>query len=422
MNNDYPQPISRKILLATAILAGPIGFGLGFWAHQDSAPALSRIAIEAKLQKIDPSLVVKSHEASPVEGLSIIKTNKGLLVVANAGNALVRGTLEDLETGRDLLNNIRKPLPFLGNGRHGHTGKPIRPMTLPAKWAGATWRSDLGDKPVSSQPEPALAPAVQPEVSPQGVATTAEIVASSEGLKGGLTSRLAALKAERERKEAEAAAAASQGSDLARTVMGSGARVDDDMPPPGAIPKVGFDNQGKPVSEAQKKHQLKALMSTLPEHWMMVYEAPQATSTITVLTDPTCPYCRRLHSSIQELNAAGITVRYLFFPRYLGAGDRDPRAVELVAKINDAWCSSNPKQALDVLFSGGSAGRSCSDLPEDDKRPRNPAADHYTLGQVLNVSGTPHIIHDSGEVWVGFGTARELIGLVRKAEAAAKAK
>lgn len=379
MNTIESKPVSRKLLLALV----PFFFGLGYLVHQEFSTSLDQKAVAARLQQIDPDLVVQGHADSPVAGLSILETNKGQLLISNSGDVLVRGSLEDLETGRPLVGGAQRTLPFLS-------------VRLTPKVASS-----------------------QPNESRQGAGALSGFAAPSSEMREGLAARLATLKAEKERKDAAAAAAATQGSNLARAATAEPAQAAA-LPPAGAIPKVGFDNQGKPVTEAQKKHQIKAMMGTLPEHWMMVYPAPNATSTITVLTDPTCPYCRKLHGAIEQLNAAGITVRYLFYPRYLGAGENDPRAKELVDRINGAWCSSNPKQAFDVLFNGGSAGRDCSELPEDDKRPRNPAVDHYTLGQVLGVSGTPHIIHDSGEVWVGYSNAQDLIGLVRQAQAAAR--
>lgn len=48
---------------------------------------------------------------------------------------------------------------------------------------------------------------------------------------------------------------------------------------------------------------------------MIVYKAPEEKHVITVFTDITCGYCRKLHEQMKDYNALGITVRYLAFPR-----------------------------------------------------------------------------------------------------------
>ena len=43
---------------------------------------------------------------------------------------------------------------------------------------------------------------------------------------------------------------------------------------------------------------------------MIVYKAPKEQHVITVFTDITCGYCRKLHEQMADYNALGITVRY----------------------------------------------------------------------------------------------------------------
>ena len=48
---------------------------------------------------------------------------------------------------------------------------------------------------------------------------------------------------------------------------------------------------------------------------MIVYKAPNEKHSITVFTDISCGYCRKLHRELNDLLDAGITVKYLAFPR-----------------------------------------------------------------------------------------------------------
>ena len=57
----------------------------------------------------------------------------------------------------------------------------------------------------------------------------------------------------------------------------------------------------------------KKVAALAPE--MIVYKAPKEQHVITVFTDITCGYCRKLHEQMADYNALGITVRYLAFPR-----------------------------------------------------------------------------------------------------------
>ena len=62
-------------------------------------------------------------------------------------------------------------------------------------------------------------------------------------------------------------------------------------------------------------------------------------ATISVFTDVDCYYCQKLHLEIADINALGIEVRYLAFPR---AGLGSPSYQVLV----DAWCAENTNEYL----------------------------------------------------------------------------
>ncbi|HNE27322.1 MAG TPA: disulfide isomerase DsbC N-terminal domain-containing protein, partial [Pseudomonadales bacterium] len=73
----------------------------------------------------------------------------------------------------------------------------------------------------------------------------------------------------------------------------------------------------------------------------MVIFSPQGKpkSYITVFTDVDCGFCRKLHKEVPQLNAMGIEVRYLAYPR---AGIPSPSADKLIT----VWCSKNRQEAL----------------------------------------------------------------------------
>ena len=57
-------------------------------------------------------------------------------------------------------------------------------------------------------------------------------------------------------------------------------------------------------------------LNQVPEERMIVFESKrEARHTLTTFTDIDCPYCRKMHSEMDELNELGIRVRYLLYPR-----------------------------------------------------------------------------------------------------------
>lgn len=138
----------------------------------------------------------------------------------------------------------------------------------------------------------------------------------------------------------------------------------------------------------------KKALSRLDKSALLIYPAKgKAVRNITVFTDIDCPYCRKLHKEIPALNAAGIEVRYLAYPR-AGVGS------ESFHKTVSVWCSKDQTRAMDQAMAGET-------VPE--KKCENPVTSHLALGQVFEVSGTPNIILDSGERIPGYAPAAELI-------------
>ncbi|HEY7672500.1 MAG TPA: DsbC family protein [Gammaproteobacteria bacterium] len=109
--------------------------------------------------------------------------------------------------------------------------------------------------------------------------------------------------------------------------------------------------------------------------------------TITVFTDVDCGYCRQFHRDIAEVNALGIEVHYLFYPR-------TGPDTESWAKAEKVWCSADRNAALTRAKLGGS-------LP-DATCGETPVAMHYDLGHRMGLRGTPAIYSSTGEHLGGY--------------------
>ncbi|GJL81360.1 MAG: hypothetical protein DHS20C01_09940 [marine bacterium B5-7] len=110
---------------------------------------------------------------------------------------------------------------------------------------------------------------------------------------------------------------------------------------------------------------------------------------ITVFTDTTCPYCRRLHKEVPILQKAGVTVSYIPFPRSgtRGAGYAEMRSV---------WCADDRQGALTAAKSGGYTA-DAGDCEAAD------AVDAgYRLGVAVGVTGTPALVLADGRMIPGY--------------------
>ncbi len=119
------------------------------------------------------------------------------------------------------------------------------------------------------------------------------------------------------------------------------------------------------------------------------FKAKNEQHVVYVFTDTTCVYCRKLHSEIGQYNDAGITVRYLAFPR---AGLNTENYQDMVS----VWCAKNPKKALTEAKADGTV---------EPQTCENEVAEHFELGQKLGVTGTPAIVFPSGMLAPGYQPA-----------------
>lgn len=147
-----------------------------------------------------------------------------------------------------------------------------------------------------------------------------------------------------------------------------------------------------------------ALIDTVPESQMLIRSPAHPRYTITVFTDVDCPFCRKLHGEIGRINALGVGVRYLFFPR-TGPNTLSWKKAEAV------WCAPDRMSALTVAMLGGplDLSRSCG---------ATPVARDYQLGREVGVRGTPAIITSTGAYIDGFSSAEDLLKEIQAADRA----
>jgi thiol:disulfide interchange protein DsbC len=158
---------------------------------------------------------------------------------------------------------------------------------------------------------------------------------------------------------------------------------------------------GENVSETARKRARIDAVNGLGEDSMIVFAPQDVERTITVFTDVTCPYCAKLHNEVGQLNKAGIKVRYLAFPR---AGVPSPVYDQMVS----VWCADDQQKAM----TDAKARR-----PVEPKKCDNPVAEHFQMGQLVGVGGTPTIVLEDGTIVSGYVPAIKLIGYAQEARA-----
>jgi len=145
------------------------------------------------------------------------------------------------------------------------------------------------------------------------------------------------------------------------------------------------------LAEVRREVRRRDLMAAVKtdDAWVFAAAGGKAKAVINVFTDVDCHYCRQLHLEVPQLNAMGIEVRYLGYPR-AGIGS------ESYSKIVSAWCSTDRDEALTAAKAGKS-------IPT--KVCENPIADQYNLGQRVGVTGTPAIVTQDGRLIPGYRPA-----------------
>jgi thiol:disulfide interchange protein DsbC len=123
---------------------------------------------------------------------------------------------------------------------------------------------------------------------------------------------------------------------------------------------------------------------------------------VTVFTDIDCGYCRKLHKEMKEYNDAGITIRYLFYPR---SGPNSPSFDQAKA----VWCSGDRREALTQAKAGVHINAST--------RCPNPVAQQYAAGDEIGINATPTLVLPDGELVRGYVRAQPLLARLDQIEA-----
>jgi thiol:disulfide interchange protein DsbC len=156
------------------------------------------------------------------------------------------------------------------------------------------------------------------------------------------------------------------------------------------------------ATETQRQAKRRALLQRVGPEEAIVFGPALPRHTIIVFTDVDCPYCRKLHGELDELQKRGIAVRYLAFPR----SGPETTAWRTMSAV---WCANDRRDALTHATRGEEirATGACSDAV---------IARHYALGRQLGIAGTPMIVLGDGTSLGGYVTPERLLHALNEHE------
>lgn len=149
------------------------------------------------------------------------------------------------------------------------------------------------------------------------------------------------------------------------------------------------------VTEVARRQDRLDALAELGADNTIEFAPKSAKYTVTVFTDIDCGYCRMLHRQIDQYNAKGIAIRYVFFPR--SGPDTDS-----FRKAEAVWCADDRHAALTQAKASNGQFSGKTDCP-------NPIRRDWELGMKLGVRGTPMLILPNGESVPGYVPADQLL-------------
>lgn len=149
------------------------------------------------------------------------------------------------------------------------------------------------------------------------------------------------------------------------------------------------------LTEALNNQETKHQISTIPEKDLIIFSpTTKPKAVIYAFTDVDCGYCRKMHSEIKQVNAKGIEVRYIAWPR----------SPDDVAKNKAVWCSEDRNSAFTTATSG---------LPVQAPACNDPVMQQRRIGMIVGVNGTPAVYDSNGKYLGGYIPADDLAKILK---------
>ncbi len=154
------------------------------------------------------------------------------------------------------------------------------------------------------------------------------------------------------------------------------------------------------------KDDRKAMMATLDGKGIVFSPKGEVKARISVFTEPSCPYCRKLHANLDQLTDAGIEVTYYIFPRAgMSAGITD-----IFSKM---WADSEKrKERFSSAYEHDHGWEAYKDLKVIGSAKEAATKDIALMMQTavkVGLQGTPHMVSEDGRVLPGYRDPEAII-------------
>ena len=147
------------------------------------------------------------------------------------------------------------------------------------------------------------------------------------------------------------------------------------------------------LTEKRQQGLLASMVNALPEDIMIIIKPKKVKRTLTIFTDVDCPYCAKLHEEVPELVKAGVSIRYLLYPR-------NGPATATFRKSVAVWCAEDRIKAIGMAKRGEKL---------EYKECDNPVMKNYSLGRHIGITGTPTSILEDGSMLGGYMPAKQIL-------------
>ena len=160
---------------------------------------------------------------------------------------------------------------------------------------------------------------------------------------------------------------------------------------------VNLEN-GRNLTELARRASIVETIAEFKDSDFVIFAAKgESKATLNVFTDTSCAYCQKLHSEVDRLQEAGITVRYLPYAR---GGKSGPG----YQTLKSVWCAEDRNQALT-----DAKNKRFDGLPPGDCARAAMIDRGYRAGNQVGIRGTPALIKSNGEKIEGYVPYLELI-------------
>lgn len=169
-----------------------------------------------------------------------------------------------------------------------------------------------------------------------------------------------------------------------------------------------------------KKSNLENLKIYLENSKTIDYISSNEETVVYIFTDPTCPYCNKLHDEIPKLNDAGVTIKYVPYSRSFRFAENEVDNGISYKQLAISFCAGEKQQSvLKSYFESNMKkeyfNHEFLNINESDyEKCKKIVENGYIFGKYIGLSGTPAILLSNGDFLSGYYPSEKFIDTLKK--------